>query len=858
MKFTVIQTAMEVLTNNEQRQKYDNHRQGRYGYPRASGVKGNPYADLSKNFPPPPRPPGFPQRPPMQKRQPTASTADKYAEYASYTKDAPPSSASRRAGKADATWKAWEGMRPQNKTTGQSTAAGASSRTPSGSRSASAAKPPPVPPRAPPQKQPEGTYGNSNRASRGYVPQSPGGDEPPVSNNNYFTTRIHTNVFPTTSAAARNRRRAPSGTGPDAESGDTTSTDPRLSTPYQTQGGEKFDPWGGASNIGRSRSTRETNRQSYYNEQDASTSGTRQRSASNPDEADRSPQGAQNGNRPHNNHEGAGAATNNDGEFGSAGDNKGKGTSNLYAQQFSSTQAQVYESSLGAQHSTSRAGHAGLFSRKTLNLPPELQELLSKEYHKSLSKDRRTSQDRLNAFELNLQNTITRLSARKYGAGVQPLSADSKAQDSTDAQQAPQQNSTANSKTSNSNFDTQFSDDQQYRFSRNSTENINTRFVAEDEATNWQFNAGSPVGESGRPAIPRSNSGSRVGRISPTTNSQTQQTSFPEPANGGGISPQNTSFNPEEWSEKIGPQIFEAPAVHRTSTSTSRSSRNTSRKPKPVRMTAGTAGMVDSDESSSGQEELAKKATTSADTAGADGTASPNAMDIDPPAVNTGANGVRNIPVTPSRPEWRAGDVGGIKVDPASDVAPQPAFVPPVAGSEDSEEFRAKLSDLRNVEPLAGRATGLDSFGDLKSNLPFPSAASGQIPTRKPIHKTHDLHLNLPLPPTPPHAPPALAVPGLKPSAVAWKKYMEEFTAYVAEWHAYNVKYSDHFKARMAEVKIKLENPSWLQSRDGTGIQEYMLWVEQDREVRARWVEVSDEHEMNVRLFAAHREKMMK
>lgn len=851
---------MEVLTNNEQRQKYDSHRQGRYGYPRASGVKGNPYADLSKNFPPPPRPPGFPQRPPMQKRQPTASTADKYAEYASYTKDAPSASASRRAGKADATWKAWEGMRPQNKATGQAAASGASSRNTSSSRSASAAKPPPVPPRAPPpQKQPEGAFGNSTRASRGYVPQSPSGDEPPVSNNNYFTTRIHSNVFPATSATARNRRRAPSGTGPDVESSDSTSPDPRLSTPYQTQGGEKFDPWDDTNNLGRSRSTRESNRQSYHGESGANTAGTRHRSASNPDEPDRSPQSAQNVNGRPNNREDAGATRNNDGDFGFAGDNKGKGTSDLYAQRFLFTRTRDYEVPQRAQYSTSRAGEAEFYSKKTLNLPPELQELLEKEYKKSLSKDkhRRADQDGLNAFELNLQDTITKLSAQKYGPGIQSGSNGANTRYFADPQQVTQKNSTANNKTSNSNFDTQFSSDQPHRFSRNSTENINTRFVAEDEATNWQFNAGSPVGESGRPAMPRSKSGGRVGRSPPTTSPQTQQKYFPEPASGG-ISPKNASFNPEEWSEKIGPQIFEAPAVHRTSTSTSRSGRNTSRKPKPVRMTAGTAGMVDSDESSSGQEDPAKKSTASVDTAGVEGAASPNAMDIDPPAVSTGANGVRNIPVTPSRPEWRAGDVGGIKVDSAPEVPPRPAFVPPVAGSEDSEEFQAKLSDLRNVEPLAGRATGLDSFVDLKSNLPFPSAASGHVPTRKPVSKAHDLHLNLPLPPTAPNPPPALAVPGLKPSAVAWKKYADEFTAYVAEWHAYNVKYADHFKARMTEVKLKMSNPSWLQSKDGNGIHEYMLWVEQDREVRARWTEVSDEHEMNVRLFAAHSEKMMK
>lgn len=864
MKFTVIQTAMEVLTNSDQRQKYDSHRQGRYSYPRASGVKGNPYADLSKNFPPPPRPPGFPQRPPMQKRQQTASTADKYAEYASYTKDASASSTSRRAGKADATWKAWEGMRPQNKASTQSTTAGASSRVPSGSRSASAPKPPPVPPRAPPvpQKQPEGAFGTSNRASRGYVPQSPSGDEPPVSNNNYFTTRIHSNVFPATSAAARNRRRAPSAAAPppDAEDDDSMFADPRQSTPYQTQGGEKLNPWDASSNISRSRSTRETNRQTYHEEQDTPTAGTHQRSASNPDNADRSPPGAQNANGRPSSREDAGLAANHHGDFGFDGYDKGKRTSSLYAHRFPSSPTRGFENPQGAQHLSSHAGQSGYYWTQKSGLPTDLEELFLRKYQKSLSEDRRASRDRLNLFELNLQDAITRLSAQKYGLLVRSKTIDGNARSFNSTQHIPQHYSNANRAISNSNFDTQFSGDQPHRFSRNSTENINTKFVGEDEAFKWQFNAGSPAGENARPAMPRSKSGSRMGR-SPTTSSQTQQTTFPEPTATGGISPQNASFNPEEWSEKIGPQVFEAPAVQRTSTSMSRSSRNSSRKPKPVRMTAGSAGLVDSDESSSGQEDPVKKTTLPTDMAGGEGAPSPNAMDIDPSATSTstGGNGVRNIPVTPSRPEWRAGDVGGIKVDTSPEVPLQPVFTPTAGGSEDSEEFRTKLSDLRNVEPLAGRPSGLDSFGDLKTNLPFPSAASGSIPMRKAVpNKMHDMHLDLPLPPKPPNPPPALAVPGLKPSANIWKKYMDDFTNYMKEWHAYNAKYADHFKARMAEVKIKMSNPSWLYSRDSSGLEEYMFWVEQDREVRARWMELSDEHEMNVRLFAAHRDKMLK
>lgn len=849
---------MEVLTSSELRQKYDNYRQGRYGYPRASGVKGNPYQDYGKNFAPPPRPPGFPQRPPMQKRQTTASTADKYAEYASYAKDVPPSTASRRAGKADATWKAWDGMRPQNKaTSSQSTSTGASTRTASTSRP----NPPPVPPRPNPQKQPEGAFGNSTRASRGYVPESPGGDEPPVSNSNYFTTRIHTNVFPTTSAAARNRRRAPSTGEPDSESADSTFTDSRQRTPYQTHGGEKFDPWNGASNIGRSRSTRETNRGSYYgdDEEEASPTNSHQRSSSVPDDSDNSPRDRQNEEGMFHGHPNTGATTSNGDGFSPTDDSKGKGTSKLYANQSPSNKSPNCEIPRDEQQATGCASEENVYRKKTLNLPPELQHLLAKAYPRSSSEAKFPRHVELNAFELSLQETIRKLSASKYGLGDHQSGAtQSVAHSPKGSQHTSQQTNSANSETSNSNFESQFSGNpfatDPHRFTRNSTDNINTRFVAEDDATNWQFNAGSPVDERGRPAMPRSKSGSRVGRRSPI-NSQAQQTPFAEPSNGG-VPPQNGSFNPEEWSEKISPEIFEAPTVQKTSIPANRPIRNPSRKARPVRMTAGTAGMVDTDESSSGQEDILKKPAAAGGAHSLDGTASPNAMDVDPPVTNSGENGVRNIPVTPSRPEWRAGDVGGIKVDARPDIGQQAGFSAPVAGSEDSEEFQATLSDLRNVEPLTERATGLESFGDLKSNLPFTSASSGQIPTRKPVPQTHNL--DLPPPPKPPHAPPALAVPGLKPSAVAWKKYMDEFTGYMAQWHAFDTRFFDHFRARNIQIKAKLESPSWLESRDGAGIQEYMTWVEQDREVRARWAEACNDHEMNVRLFAAHREKMMK
>lgn len=846
-----------VLTDVEMKAKYDNHR---VRTTRASGIRGNPWQNAGKEWAPPPRHPAFAQRSASstQKRQSAASNADRFAEF---TASAPRRPAGRKAESSSHTWQAWEDMRSGAKSkTGNKTGGQSSGTSRASSYAAPPPPPPPVPPRPSPHKQPKGAFGTRVQKG-GYVPESPG-DEPSVTNNNYFTTRTHTNLFNETSTATRARRRAPS----DA-SRDDSFVDSRQSTPYQTQGGEKFDPWSGASNISRSRSTREQNRKAYDDEEQAHAS-PRHRSASVPDDSDNAAQAKRGGNEGFNfsGHQDGGPTSAN-GEFQTQEDFKNGGAANgkdspkLYANQshYSSKRPSLPKAPLKkvspqARRARGRAADEDFYSQKSVNLPPELQELLAQEYAAkatSSSEDQSWPHGRLNAFEQNLRQQIIRtLSGAKYGPGISRTSGPAKQTHIAD-------------ETNTNSFGSQFPGNSfandSPRFTRNSTDNINTKFVAEEDATNWQFNAGSPVDESGRPAIPRTKSGSRAGRGSPF-NPSTSQNPFAAPPNGG-HGAQNGSFNPEEWSEKIGPQIFEAPAAQqRTSVPASRPVRNASKKAKPVRMTAGTAGMVESDESSSGQEEFHNSKGQPASGrghGGVDGAASPNAMDVDPPSVSTsGENSVRNIPVTPSRPEWRAGDVGlGINVNAKTGSAGQQAgFSPPAGGSEDTEEFRASFADFRNVEPFAERATGLESFGDLKSTLPFPSAASA--PVRKPVQKTHNIAF--PEQPKPPAAPPALAVPTLKPSAVGWKKYVEDFSKYLAEFSAYNAMFIDHFAARKIQINEKLADPTWLGSRDAAGIQQYMTWAEEDREVREKWADAHNKHVLNVRLFSVHRDKMMK
>lgn len=117
-----------------------------------------------------------------------------------------------------------------------------------------------VPPRTASQKQKaEAAFGTRKT---GYVPRSPGlGDEPPVTSKNYFTTRVHTNIFGQSSTGESEASASQNG-GPGAQPA-TPIPDPlakfrdsyldaRQSSPYHTTGGEKTRVEG----LGRTTSTR--------------------------------------------------------------------------------------------------------------------------------------------------------------------------------------------------------------------------------------------------------------------------------------------------------------------------------------------------------------------------------------------------------------------------------------------------------------------------------------------------------------------------------------------------------------------------------------------------------------------------
>jgi hypothetical protein len=427
-------------------------------------------------------------------------------------------------------------------------------------------------------------------------------------------------------------------------------------------------------------------------------------------------------------------------------------------------------------------------------------------------------------------------------------------------------------------------------FTRSSADDINTRFVNDEAANKWQFSAG---GASADPlSKPRAQSGSRVGRRSPMKRPgmQRNKESFDDTE-----APPETSasgFDASNWDGEFGSEHFAHKPTVGTSASPTRAGRHPSRKAKSVRPTMGNAGMVFEDSTTSSSDEGAKwrgrraEPKTSAD--------SPNAMDIDPPleqsAPTTGstpstpvkptfgpkvttaaattaaaaalaANSLgekqppvpRNIPVEPSRPEWRAGTVHGTGDSTKFNASTEPATEPNVnaAGSEDSEEFKASFSDLRNVAPFAQQATGL-SMGDLGSSLPFESRPSARIPIKK---EKAVPNLNFPKPPDAPRPPPTLAVPALKPNANTWKQYVDEFAAYVNRWEDFNKQVVSHFVARgeVVDQRRPINGHGFLSD---AGLEEYLNWMEQDKDVRKKWSEACHEHELRLKEFVAFRHRM--
>lgn len=420
----------------------------------------------------------------------------------------------------------------------------------------------------------------------------------------------------------------------------------------------------------------------------------------------------------------------------------------------------------------------------------------------------------------------------------------------------------------------------------NSAENISTKFTAEDwhgkfEAGDYFVNEGPGVkgrsrtrsGSRTRTRSPVKGWATKKSQVPPTPNIDPeiwQQTTDSEPIS----SPGGTKFTAEEWARTFKPQNFAPPPYPSGGTTarpplrTARRSRTGSSATRPTNTTrtAGNSAMVDEDESSESPLEMGRRTTQPAATPSANhsvpsaGADSPNAMDIDPPldqqsdtpkagrqngftASKDSANEARNVPVEPSRPEWRAGDASGSDVPP---VAPKQPDLPPRSGNVDSrrrttksadeEDFKTNFEDLKNVEPLRHPATGLQSFNDLTSTLPFPSRAASTLTIPRNFSSGE---LDLPNPPRAPMVPPVANA--TRPSKSSWDSYLVAFKAYMAEWDIFNTKMIIHFVARKNQVDAM--KPGWLEAFGDSDLDKYREGMIEDFKVRLHWDVACEKHQ---------------
>ncbi|KAH6895507.1 hypothetical protein B0T10DRAFT_218965 [Thelonectria olida] len=878
-KFQVIQSAHEILSDPEQKSKYDASR-ARSRYPMASGVRGNPWANAGDQFPPPPRR--------NQSTRAAHSGAQRYQ--TRFTQGVPPTAKQNNGPNPDLKQnaaRAFENMRKP-----QASAKPAEQPRPN---------PPPPPPRTESARQRAQASFGTRKA--GYHPRSAThGDESPVASSNYNTNYNTRPVPPPPVFSQDNPEPTPM---PDPlrqfrEQG--SAAEPR--SPYTSRSGERTNPFDGVP-LGRAKSARETShvdtpspdfdmptRQRSFNVRKEKTAEEPTPGMKGPVEGQESPTKFPVDARP----KAPLKKTRSGQPFASTAESFNTRTPDVPIAE-TPTKPENATAEGPSMYATPPCIHikrsnlsvqgCGICRTYSSHVPHSTgpkrhqDDVASPSFCNSSPSGVKDSPLQLTPFERKQQEVLAQLIEN---AVVITESAE-KRKRAPNTQIPPDPDSTNHADTSFSNSFSFPVDDETFaspspkhpKVSRSSTDDINTRFVDDDEA--WQFSAGGS--EQGTPTKPRPPPGSRPGRRSPLKRptiprSETSSVAS-EPGNG------EPAFNPEGWSKEFGPHTFQPPPPQPKPASPTRSMRGNSKKGRPTKP----SGMSADNDSSSEEEELAWPGRK-AQQGGPVAAESPQAMDIDsppakpvtPPVVPTDQtetpNGARNINVEPSRPEWRPGNAEGVNGEAKSTTPPTEAsttpptapptaptavpmvppkvpFNPNAAGSEDSEEFMANFSELKNVAPFAKQDSGLRSFEDLKDTLPFDSKPSSTGPIKIPKPRP----LLFPAAPVGPTLP-MVAINGRKPDSNAWGKYVKEFDEYLQHWDIFNETVLSHYNTRQKHISSFRKNKgySFLEARSDADILEYFSWVQQDQEVRKKWTDACEEHEQKIREFMAFRMKM--
>ncbi|KAI0530331.1 hypothetical protein GGR58DRAFT_518559 [Xylaria digitata] len=903
-KFQIIQSAHEILTDETLRRQYDEARRTRY--PGASGVKGNPWQDAANAYPPPPR-----RQPNTQTRPP--SGAQRYESFASGM----PRHARPHTPKDDPQFRrsnaeAWDHIRPNSTRKNTQTRPATPGRAAPGRAPTSATRdsrpgPAPVPPRTAYQKQKqEAAFGTSKKT--GFTPRSPSvADEPPVTNKNYFTNRTHSNLFtepdvmPETSSHDADASAAVDPFAPLKEQ----FMDNRQRTPYHTPGGERTSLFDSNPGLGRSTSTRTPPRAF---EMPGAFPRARPRSSS-PARTSSNDGGSEDSIKTNMNTNGSTnrnstTAQSRTGEryqpkMPTAADNPPQPATTSRKPVYGSTTAQpdssgpsVYDSqtipthlrsqptaSYSNQHNGSREKYVDRASGWSPHIACyRLPDPSSEENHPQ-------SFATLLPLERHQRKTLDLL-VRKYSMASESGGGNRHAAQSKQQRTSP--SPTINKKVdANVNGASSFSFPDgpttastgvgQRTFARNSTENINTRFVDDEMLDDWQFKAGSAsANEAAAPSRPRPQSRIRPTRRPTPLSRPPLPTRVPQAQPAQEVPDETRAdkqgFSAGVWNEQIGSQHFEPQPTNSTSTSPTR--RVNSRKSKSFKMTAGTAAVVDEEESEWCQDVPQPSPGPSS--------AVPDAMDIDTPPMEkktiprpVEANSARNYFAEPHREDWRAGDINGVasnaarptsSTDGTQDGLSETNGTQPAAstterlpsehmGSEDTEEFRTTFSDFKKVEPfIEPSPNGLKSFADLKATLPFESQASERIPLEIKPPKPPVGLLEFPPVPVAPRLPPTMGVPGMRPNVSSFRKYFQDFNNYMEKWEAFNNKVLTHFTTRQEEFKLRRSRRgvNWLEE----GVSEYLTEVDQDLDVQKKYADACAEHRKRIVEFMEFRDRV--
>ncbi|KAJ4189732.1 hypothetical protein NW755_005735 [Fusarium falciforme] len=258
-QFQVIQSAHEILSDPDQKAKYDASRT-RNRYPGASGVKGNPWANVSAQYPPPPR---------RNNGTPRATPSGAQRWQTRFASGVPPTAKQSETEAKKNAARAFENMRkgPSAKTSDQ---------------------PRPTPPPPPPRTESARQRAEASFGARktGFHPRSAMGDEPPVASSNYNSRSASERYAQTFPQEPPQEAPPPPARPPPTAMPDPLSqfrdrdnwADPRQSTPYTSHGGEKTNPFDGIP-LNRAKSTRDTTNRDESSDNEAFN---RQRSASAP------------------------------------------------------------------------------------------------------------------------------------------------------------------------------------------------------------------------------------------------------------------------------------------------------------------------------------------------------------------------------------------------------------------------------------------------------------------------------------------------------------------------------------------------------------------------------------------------